>query len=129
VVILLDFINVYIINIDADGNSYVVDYINEPEAEGTICWAEIVPPVINYTEYSLIITLCNEGVTFISFSLEEDGSILKIINKQTISLKADLNNLNIVLPTDALFRRTLTDQSSDGKYLTIIMVINKFNSI
>jgi hypothetical protein len=39
VVILLDFFNVYIISVSNEGNTYVVDYINQPEAEGAICWA------------------------------------------------------------------------------------------
>lgn len=58
VAIVLDFFNVYIISIDNYGNSYIVDYINEVEAGGIVCWAELIGPRANLSEYKLIITLC-----------------------------------------------------------------------
>ena len=53
--------------------------------------------------------------------------VLKIINKQTLDLKAGLTQLNIRMPTDATFRRTLT--YSNENILHMITVISNFNSI
>lgn len=39
VAIILDLANIYIISIDHYGNTYIVDFINEDEAGGLVCWA------------------------------------------------------------------------------------------
>lgn len=38
VALLLDLNNIYIVAIDNLGRSYIVDYINEVEAGGAVCW-------------------------------------------------------------------------------------------
>lgn len=59
VIALLDFSNVYLISVDNLGDSYLVDYINEVEAGGAICWAELLEPIAgNNDQYTLILTLC-----------------------------------------------------------------------
>jgi hypothetical protein len=39
VAIILDLANIYIISIDHYGSTYIVDFINEDEAGGLVCWA------------------------------------------------------------------------------------------
>lgn len=114
VIALVDFYAVYIVSVDSLGHTNVVDYINEIEAGGSVCWAELLPPTGNQTFYTLVITLCDSGITYITFTLEDNLSILKITNKQTLDLKSRLNEINIRMPTDATFRRTVTTPSSDG---------------
>ncbi len=53
--------------------------------------------------------------------------VLKIINKQTLDLKAGLHQLNIRMPTDATFRRTLSYKRDN--ILHMISVISNFDSI
>lgn len=77
----------------------------------------------------MIITLCEGGITYILFTLEDNLSILKIKNKQNLDLKASLNQQNIRMPTDASFRRTKTIMSPDGNTLSLFMVVSNFNSI
>ena len=59
--------------------------------------------------YTLVITQCDTGVSFFTFALDNlTLNTISILNKQSIDLKNYLHSINVRMPTDASFQRSVS---------------------
>ena len=108
-----EFNNIYVITINHLGNMFLVDVISEEEIGGLICWGEFLfnqNTTSNSSHiYTIVVTLCDSGISLVSLTLDEKTlNTVSIINKQTLDLRAYLHAINVRLPTDATFQRSIS---------------------
>ena len=108
-----EFNSIYVMSVDHLGKIFLLDVISEEEIGGLICWGEFLfnqNTTANSSHiYTIIGTLCDSGISFVSFTLDEKTlNSISIINKQSLDLRAYLHGINVRLPTDAAFQRSIS---------------------